>query len=121
MALDNRLLDDMARMASGAAGTLFGVRDEAEIRFRRSLERVLERLDLVTREEFEAVKDMAAAARAEQERLAETVAALEARLQELDAQSKPRKRSGGTKASGGRGAAATESSGETGDAEPSSD
>jgi BMFP domain-containing protein YqiC len=80
MANDNRLLDDLARVASSALGTLTGVRDEIETRMRDQFERILGRMNLVRREEFDAVQAMAAKARAEQEALAARVAALEARL-----------------------------------------
>ena len=80
MANDNRLLDDLARVASSALGTLTGVRDEIESRMREQFERILGRMNLVRREEFEAVQAMAAKARAEQEALAARIAALEARL-----------------------------------------
>lgn len=78
MQTDNRLLDDLARVATGALGTLQGVREEVTARLRDQFERVLADLDLVTKEEFDAVKAMAAAARAENEALAKRVAALEA-------------------------------------------
>jgi BMFP domain-containing protein YqiC len=80
MQTQNRLFDDIARVASGALSTLGGLRDEAEARVRERLERLANDLELVTREEFEAVREMAAEARAQQERLAERVAALEAQL-----------------------------------------
>ena len=67
MQSQNRFFDDLARMAAGAAGALTGVRGEIEARFRDQLERVLAGMDLVSREEFEAVKAMAAKAREEQE------------------------------------------------------
>jgi len=80
MQVDNRLLDDLARMAGGAAGALSGVRGEIEARLKQQFERILAEMDLVSREEFEAVKAMAARARAEQEMLEKRVAALEAAL-----------------------------------------
>jgi BMFP domain-containing protein YqiC len=80
MQTQNRLLDDLARVAAGALGTLSGVKGEVESRLREQLERVLAGMDLVSREEFEAVKAMAAKARAEQEDLARRVAALESRF-----------------------------------------
>ena len=83
MQSQNRILDDLARLASGAMGTLSGVRGEVETRLREQLERVLSGMDLVTRDEFEAVKAMAAKARAEQEELAGRVAELEALLAAL--------------------------------------
>jgi BMFP domain-containing protein YqiC len=80
MQSDNRLLDDLARVATGALGALTGVRSEVEGRIREQFERILARMDLVTREEFEAVKEMASKARAEQEELVRKLAELEARL-----------------------------------------
>ena len=77
MQIDNRLLDDLARVAASAAGVVSGVKDEVEARIRQRLEDVLGGLDLVTRDEFEAVREMAAAARAENEALARRIAALE--------------------------------------------
>jgi len=73
-----RIFDDAARVAGGAVGTLAGIRREIESLVRQQLDRLLGQLDLVTRDEFDAVKEMAAAARAEQEELARRVAALEA-------------------------------------------
>jgi len=78
MQSQNRFFDDMARVASGAASALSGVREEIEARLRGQLERILAGMDLVSREEFEAVKTMAAKARAEQEDLLRRVAELEA-------------------------------------------
>ena len=80
MQTQNRLLDDLARVASGAIGVAAGMRAEVEARLREQFERVLSQMDLVTREEFDAVKAMAAKARAEQEDLAERLAALEEAL-----------------------------------------
>jgi len=75
----NRFFDDMARVAGGAASALSGVRDEIEARLRGQLERSLAGMDLVSREEFDAVKAMEANARAEQEDLQRRVAELEGR------------------------------------------
>src|SRR5262249_19699227 len=82
MQTENRLLDDLARVATGALGALTGVRSEIEQRLREQFERILGRMDLVTREEFDAVRAMAAKARAEQEALARRLAELEARVAE---------------------------------------
>ena len=93
MQTQNRLLDDLARVATGALGVAAGMRGEIEARLRDQFERVLSRMELVTREEFDAVKAMAAKARAEQELLHERLAALEADVSA--ARTKPaRKRSG---------------------------
>ena len=80
MQTDNRLLDDLARAASGALGIAAGVKSEVEARLQGALERWLKAQDFVAREEFEAVKTLAARARSENESLLERVAALEARL-----------------------------------------
>ena len=78
---DNRIFEDLARVASGALSALTGVREEVEARLRDQFQHILDRMNLVRREEFEAVQAMAAKAREEQERLAERLAALEARLE----------------------------------------
>lgn len=80
MQTSNRLFDDLARVASGAFNTLSGLREEIETRVRERVERMAADLDLVTREEFDAVRTMAANARAGQEELAVRVASLEAQL-----------------------------------------
>jgi BMFP domain-containing protein YqiC len=77
MATRNKMLDDAARMAGGALGTLASLRREVEAQARQQFERLLSGLDLVTRDEFETVKAMAAKARAEQEALEKRLAALE--------------------------------------------
>lgn len=82
MQSQNRIFDDIARVAAGAVGALSGVRDEVEARLRDQLERVLAGMDLVSREEFEAVKAMAAKAREEQELLLRRIESLESRLAE---------------------------------------
>lgn len=79
MQTDNRLLDDLSRIATGALGALQGVKGEVEQAFRQRLERALADMELVSREEFEAVKAMAETAREENIRLAERLAALESK------------------------------------------
>ena len=80
MQTENRLLDDLARAASGALGALAGVRGEIEAQLRSRLEAWLKAQNLVTREEFEAVKAMAAKARMENEALSARLAELERKL-----------------------------------------
>ncbi len=80
----NRLLDEVAKLMTDAAGAAQGVRREVEGVMRAQAERMLEGMDVVKREEFEAVKAMAEKARGENERLAAAVAALEARLAALE-------------------------------------
>ena len=82
MQSQNRIFDDIARVAAGAVGALSGVRGEVEARLRDQLERVLAGMDLVSREEFEAVKAMAAKAREEQELLLRRIESLESRLEQ---------------------------------------
>ncbi len=88
----NRMFDDLARVTNSAAGVLSGFRDEAEAAVRQRLERLLADMDLVPREDFEAVRDMAANARRGQEELAVRVAALEAALAELSGPKSARSR-----------------------------
>ncbi len=76
----NRLLDEFAKLMTDAAGVAQGVRREVETAIRSQAERFIGEMDLVQREEFDAVRDMAAAARDEVETLKSRVAALEARL-----------------------------------------
>jgi len=90
MQTDNRFLDDFARVISGAMSAASGVREEVEARIRQQLDGVFSRMDLVTREEFDVVRDMAALARQENERLAERVEELEARLAKLEKGGKKR-------------------------------
>ena len=75
-----RLFDDLSRLITDAAGLAEGARREVETVAKAQLERLLAGMDVVTREEFEAVKDMAAKARSENEALAARIAALEAKL-----------------------------------------
>lgn len=76
----NRVLDEFARLMTDAAGTAQGVRREMETLMRSQAERFLRDMDVVPREEFEAVKAMARKAREENEALASRLAALEAKL-----------------------------------------
>jgi len=74
---NNRIFDEMARLMNDAAGVAQGVRREFDTLFRSQAERLLRDLDVVSREEFEAVKDMAALAREENEALKARIEALE--------------------------------------------
>ncbi len=80
----NRLLDEFAKLMTDAAGAAQGLRREAEGVMRAQAERILQNMDVVKREEFEAVKAMAEKARTENERLADLVSALEARIVALE-------------------------------------
>jgi BMFP domain-containing protein YqiC len=76
----NRLFDEMARLMGDAASVAQGVRREAETVFRSQMERFVADMDLVKREEFDVVKDIASKARTENEELKARIAALEAKL-----------------------------------------
>jgi BMFP domain-containing protein YqiC len=114
---ENRLFEDFARVASGALGAASGIRSEIETMIRQRVERLAGDLNLVPREEFEAVRTLAERARAEQEALAaeltavkaeqaDRTAALELRLAALEAKlaaaekSASERRSGPTEAAG---------------------
>jgi BMFP domain-containing protein YqiC len=89
MQTTNRIFDDLARVANGAVSTLVGVKDEIEAIVRTQLERILVDMEMVPREEFDAVKEMAANARAEQAKLEKRVAELESKLTAGNAKGAP--------------------------------
>jgi BMFP domain-containing protein YqiC len=76
----NRFMDEIGRLMNDAAGVAQGARREFDSLFRSQAERILRDLDVVSREEFEAVKEMARLAREESEALKARVAALELKL-----------------------------------------
>ena len=78
----NRFFDEMARLMNDAAGVAQGVRREFDTLFRSQAERILRELDVVQREEFEAVKEMARLAREENEALKARIEALEGKAAE---------------------------------------
>lgn len=80
MQTQNPFFDDLARMAGGALGALSGLRAEIEGLIRQQMERFMAGVDMVPREEFEVVRDMAIKAREENDALAKRLADLEARL-----------------------------------------
>ena len=77
----SRFFDDLSKLMTDAAGLAEGARREVDTALRGQLERLLAGMDIVSREEFEAARDMAARARTENEGLRERVAALEAKLE----------------------------------------
>ena len=79
----NRILDEFAKLMTDAAGAAQGVRREVETAFRSQAEKMLNGMDVVQREEFEAARDMAVKARAENKRLSARLDALEARIAAL--------------------------------------
>ncbi len=84
----NKILDDLSRLMNNALGVAQGAKTEAETAMKSLLERWLADHDLVTREEFEAVRAMALKARAENEALKARLDALEARVAEISAPAK---------------------------------
>jgi BMFP domain-containing protein YqiC len=98
----NRFFDEMARLMNDAAGVASGVRREFDTLMRNQAERILRDLDVVKREEFEAVKEMAQLAREENETLKARIAALEA--------------AGGNGGNGGSGGPRAAGAGQGGDA-----
>lgn len=89
----NRILDEFAKLMTDAAGAAQGVRREVETAFRSQAERLLNSMEIVQREEFEAARDMAAKARAENQKLAARIEALEARIAELAGPAAPKQAS----------------------------
>ncbi|MBB4641686.1 accessory factor UbiK family protein [Rhizorhapis suberifaciens] len=79
MQTENRFLDDLAKLINGAAGTLAGMTREAETAARERAKEWIGGLDFVSRDEFEAVKEMAAKAREEADALKARLDALEAK------------------------------------------
>jgi BMFP domain-containing protein YqiC len=84
----SRFFDDLSRLMTDAAGLAEGARREVDTAVRSQLERLLAGMDVARREELDAVREMAALARAENDRLRERVAALEAKLDSMSTQSK---------------------------------
>ncbi len=84
----NRFFDEMARLMNDAAGVAQGVRREFDTLFRNQAERILRDLEVVQREEFEAVKEMARLAREENEALKARITALEAKADKPGKKSK---------------------------------
>lgn len=77
MQTNTRFFDDLGKLMTNAAGVAQGARDEAETFFRGQAERLVSSMDLITREEFEAVRTMAQKAREENEALKARIVALE--------------------------------------------
>lgn len=95
MQSENRLFDDFVKVMNGAAGTIAGMGREAENAFRDRMRDWVGGLDMVSREEFEAMKAIAIAAREESAALRSRVEALEAA-----AAAKPKRKAGGDPGSG---------------------
>jgi BMFP domain-containing protein YqiC len=76
----SRFFDELAKLMSNAAGAAQGARREFDSLVRTQIERAMSGMDIVQREEFEAVKQMAAKAREENERLEQRIAELESKM-----------------------------------------
>ena len=82
----NRVMDEFAKLMTDAAGVAQGVRREAETAFKSQAERITNSMDLVSREDFDALKEMAVLTREENLALKDEVDALKARLEALEDQ-----------------------------------
>ena len=89
----SRIFDDLAKVAGGAVSALSGIKAEIEVLARQRIERLLVEVDMGPRDEFDAVKAMAAKARSEQEKLEKRILELEARLG-VKAPPRPQSRTG---------------------------
>ena len=87
----NKLMDDLAKVANGAFGAFSGVRNEVEEQIKQRLERYLAEVDLVPREEFDAVREMAIKAREENEHLSERLDVLEKAMKSTGPKKSPQK------------------------------
>lgn len=94
-----RLMDEIAKLATDAAGVAQGVRREVETAVKSQLERVIADMDLVPREDFEAVKEMAAKARDENDALRSDLEALREMVDQLASAKTPATRKTATKKS----------------------
>ena len=90
MQSQNKLFEDLAKMINGAAGTFAGMGREAEGSMRDKMRDWVGGIDMVSREEFDAVKAMAAAARDDNEALAKRIVALEAAAAKAKAPKAPK-------------------------------
>lgn len=86
----NRMFDEFAKLMTDAAGAAQGMKREAETAFRAQAERFMADMDLVKREDFDAVQEMASRARAENETLKSAIESLEKRIAALEKPSKAR-------------------------------
>ncbi|OSQ38499.1 accessory factor UbiK family protein [Thalassospira mesophila] len=89
MQINNRLLDDLTRVTNSALGTMTGVKGEVDALVRQQFEKILVNMDLVTREEFDVVRDIATKATQRNDALVAQLATLEDRLSNLETASNP--------------------------------
>ena len=93
MQTKNRLFDDIAKVANSAAGTFAGMKEEIENMIRHRVESLLIDMNMVNREEFNAVKEMVSKSRIKQEQLEEKVKKLESKISQLSKLAQRRKKS----------------------------
>jgi BMFP domain-containing protein YqiC len=79
-ATSSRFFDELAKLMTSATGAAQGVRKEVDTLVQGQVERVLNNMNIVKREDFDVVRDMAEKARSENERLEKRIAELEAKL-----------------------------------------
>lgn len=92
MQANSKLIDDFARVTTGMLGVAAGIRSEAEAMVKARLQELLAEMDLVAREEFDVVRDMAAKARDEQEALEARLTELRLRLEKLEKPARGRRK-----------------------------
>ena len=88
----NRIFDDLAKVANSAAGTMVGLKDEVENMVRYRMERFMSDMNMVHREEFDAVWAMATKARSDQATLEQRIEELETKLDRLARKPRPKKK-----------------------------
>lgn len=93
----NRMFDEFAKLMTDAAGAAQGVKREAETAFRSQAERFMADMDLVKREDFDVVQEMAAKARLENDELKKLIESMDKRIKALESAAKPAKRSAASK------------------------
>lgn len=93
----NRMFDEFAKLMTDAAGAAQGVKREAENAFRSQAERFMADMDLVKREDFDVVQEMAAKARAENNELKKQLESMDKRIKALEAATKPAKKAAASK------------------------
>lgn len=89
MQINNRILDDITRVTNSALGTMTGVKGEVDALVRQQFEKILMSMDMVTREEFDVVHDVAIKAAERIDALESRIAELEKRLETAEAPAKP--------------------------------
>lgn len=93
----NRIFDEFAKLMTDAAGAAQGVKREAETAFRSQAERFMADMDLVKREDFDVVQEMAAKARAENDELKKQLESMDKRIKALETAAKPPKKAAASK------------------------